>query len=327
MTNLAILGAGHIAGVLAKTVLAMNAAGRGGVRLLAVAARDGERARAFAEQYGIPRAYGSYEEMLSDPEVDLVYVATPHSHHAEHMKLCILNGKAILCEKAFTANAGQAEEVLNLAREKNVLVAEAIWTRYQPMRKMIYDAAWSGLVGKPRTIQANLSYAISHKPRIIEPALAGGALLDVGVYALNFCEMVFGHPDEARGCAVLTEKGCDETDSVTLLWKDGRVGILSAGTTAISEREGLIWCERGFIRVENINNPQRMQVYDENRQVIRDVACPPQLTGYEYEVEEACAALAAGKTECASMPWSETLHIMRLMDELRRQMGVVYPFE
>ena len=327
MTNLAILGAGYIAGVLADTVLKMNAAGRNDVHLYAVASRDAERARAFATRYGIPKSCGSYEEMLSDPQIGLVYVATPHSHHAEHMKLCIAHGKAILCEKAFTANAGQAEEVLRLAKEKNVLVAEAIWTRYQPMRKIIYDAAWSGVVGKPRTVQANLSYAISHKERIVDPALAGGALLDVGVYAINFCEMVFGHPDEARGCAVLTGRGCDETDSMTLLWRDGRMGVLSAGTTAISEREGLIWCERGFIRVENINNPQRMQVYDENRRVIRDVSCPPQLTGYEYEVEEACAALAAGKTQCDSMPWSETLHVMRLMDDLRAQMGVRYPFE
>ena len=327
MTNLAILGAGRIAGTMADTVRRMNAAGRGDVRLFAVAARDGERARAFAEQYGVSRAYGSYEEMVRDPDVDLVYVATPHSHHAAHMRLCIEHKKAVLCEKAFTANAKQAEEILDLAGEKGVLVAEAIWTRYQPMRKIIYDAAWSGVVGKPRTIQANLSYAISHKERIVDPALAGGALLDVGVYAINFCEMVFGHPDEARGYAVLTGRGCDETDSMTLLWRDGRMGVLSAGTTAISEREGLIWCERGFIRVENINNPQRMQVYDENRRVIRDVSCPPQLTGYEYEVEEACAALAAGKTQCDSMPWSETLHVMRLMDDLRAQMGVRYPFE
>lgn len=327
MTKLAILGAGRIACTMADTVRRMNATGRGDVCLLAIAARDEKRAHAFAQENGIPRAYGSYEEMVRDPDIDLVYIATPHSHHAEHMRLCILNGKAVLCEKAFTANAKQAEEVLNLAHKKSILVTEAIWTRYQPMRKLIYDAVWSGIIGKPRTVQANLSYAISHKERIIDPALAGGALLDVGVYALNFCEMIFGHPDEAHACAVLTDRGCDETDSMTLLWHDGRVGILSAGTTAISEREGLIWCERGFIRVENINNPQRMQIYDENRQVIRDVSCPPQLTGYEYEVEEACETFTAGKTECASMPHAETLHIMRLMDHLRKQMGVVYPFE
>lgn len=327
MVNLGILGAGYIAGVLADTVLKMNEQGRGDVRLLAVAAREEERARAFAARYGIPKAFGSYEEMARDPEVDLVYVATPHSHHAEHMKLCLRHGKAVLCEKAFTANARQAEEVLNLAAEKRLLAAEAIWTRYQPMRKIIYDTVWSGIVGQPRTLYADLSYAIAHKQRIADPALAGGALLDVGVYSLNFCEMIFGHPDEARATAVLTERGCDESDSMTLTWRDGKMAILSAGTTAISEREGLIRCERGFIRVDNINNPQRLRVYDENRQVIKDVACPPQLTGYEYEVEEAAAALSAGKLECASMPWSETLHMMRLMDELRGQMGVRYPFE
>ncbi len=327
MINLAILGAGKIAGTMADTVCRMKEAGRNSVRLYAVAARDGGRAAAFAAQYDIPVSYGSYEEMAKDPQVDLVYIATPHSHHAEHMKLCIENGKHILCEKAFTANAKQAEEVFALAKEKGVLVCEAIWTRYQPMRAIIRDLAYSGIVGEPRSIQADLSYPIEWKARITEPALAGGALLDVGVYAINFAEMVFGRPDAVFGRAVLSDKGVDMTNSMTFVWNDGRMGILSSGATALSEREGIIRCENGFLRVSNINNPERVIVYNRQYEEIRRIERPDQLTGYEYEVEEAARCIEQGLTECPSMPWDETLHIMREMDELRRQMGVHYPFE
>ena len=327
MINLAILGAGKIAGTMADTVRRMNAAGRDSVRLYAVAARDRDRAAAFAAAYGIPVSYGSYEEMAKDPAVDLVYVATPHSHHAQHMRLCIENGKHILCEKAFTANAKQAEEVFALAKEKGVLVCEAIWTRYQPMRGIIHDLAWSGIVGAPRSVQADLSYPIAGKARITDPALAGGALLDVGVYAINFAEMVFGRADAVYGRAVLSDQGVDLTDSMTFVWNEGRMGILSCGATALSEREGIVRCENGFLRVSNINNPERVIVYNRQYEEIRRVERPDQLTGYEYEVEEAARCIKQGLTECPSMPWEETLHVMREMDELRRQMGVRYPFE
>ena len=327
MINLAILGAGYIGGIMADTVRRMNEAGRGSVRLCAVGARDLARARAFAEKYGIPTAYGSYEELAADPAVDLVYVATPHSHHAEHMRLCLSGGKHVLCEKAFTANAKQAEAIVALAREKRLLLCEAIWTRYQPMRQIIRDAAYSGIVGEPRSIQADLSYPMRFKQRITDPALAGGALLDIGVYAINFAEMVFGRPDEIRGHAVLSDRGVDLADSMTFFWRDGRMAVLSADATALSEREGIIRCENGFLRVENINNPQSLAVYNRQYEEIRRVACPPQLTGYEYAVEEAARCIEAGLTESPCMPADETLHVMREMDELRRQMGVVYPFE
>ena len=132
--NIAILGAGGIANTMAKTIVGMN---DNNISLYAVAARDGERAKKFAKEYGIEKFYGSYEEMVQDEQVDLVYIATPHSHHYEHMKLCLNNGKHVLCEKAFTVNAKQAEEVIALGKEKGLLVAEAIWTRYMPVKTMI----------------------------------------------------------------------------------------------------------------------------------------------------------------------------------------------
>ena len=185
--KIGILGAGGIAVQMAKTVAGMK-----DVENYAVAARSFERAQAFAEKYGFSKAYGSYEEMLADPQVDLVYIATPHSHHYLHAKMCLEAGKNVLCEKAFTVNADQARKLFALAKEKNLLITEAIWTRYMPSRKMIDDIISSGVIGEVTAVIANLNYAISEVERIRKPELAGGALLDVGVYTINFASMVLG---------------------------------------------------------------------------------------------------------------------------------------
>ena len=168
--NVAIIGAGAIARSMCKTIRGMKAAGRP-VELYAIASRSQERAEAFAKEEGVLKAYGSYEAMLADPDVHLVYIATPHSHHAEQMKLCINAGKPILCEKAFTPNLHQAEEVLSLAREKGVYVAEAIWPRYMPSRWIINDLLAQGVIGEPRMLYSNLCYAVEHKERITQPEL------------------------------------------------------------------------------------------------------------------------------------------------------------
>ena len=327
MMKLGILGAGRIAVMMAKTINGMVSEGIGDVQLYAVASRDAKKASDFAQQWGVLKAFGSYEEMLADKELDLVYVATPHSHHAQHCMLCIQYGKAVLCEKAFTANASSAREVLKAAREKNVLVTEAIWTRYQPMRQTIHDIVWSGIVGTPKMLTANLSYPVTDKERIVDPALAGGALLDVGIYPINFAEMVFGRADHAHALCVKTDRGVDEQDSITLAWDDGRMAVLTAGVSERSDRKGIIYCTGGYIIVENINNPQSISVYDTSDKLLQTVKCPPQVTGYEYEVLEAAKCLEEGCIECPSMPHEETIHIMELMDSLRAMMGVKYPFE
>ena len=188
MTRIAILGAGKIALAMAKTLRGMKAQGEP-VCLYAVAARELSRAQAFCAQEGFEVAYGSYEEMLRDPEVDLVYIATPHSHHAEQMKLCIEHGKAVLCEKSFTANAQQAREVLALAKQRGVLVTEAIWTRYMPSVGILREIIDSGALGDIRMLSASLFYPIEHVERIMDPWLAGGALLDVGVYPVSYTHL------------------------------------------------------------------------------------------------------------------------------------------
>lgn len=322
--KIGILGAGHIASTMAKTLNAME----GGVKCHAVASRDLERAKNFASEHCIQKAYGSYEELACDPEVEIIYIATPHSHHAEHAKLCIEHGKAVLCEKAFAKNTSEAKSVLDFAKEKNVLVIEAIWTRYMPSRKLIDEIIASGIVGKITSLTANLHYNISHHERLVNPALAGGALLDVGVYTLNFALMHFGAEIERiESSAALTKTGVDGTNSITLYYKDGRAAFLNSGMFSRSDRKGIFFGEHGYIVVENINNPNAICVFDERDNLIKKIEPPAQISGYEYEVEETVAALKARKLECDSMPHSETLRVMEMMDSLRKSWGVKFPGE
>ena len=327
MIHIAILGAGRIAGTMADTLNGMKEKGSR-FSCYAVAARELERAESFAKKNGFEKAYGSYEEMLSDEKVDLVYIATPHSHHYEHMKMCLEHGKHVLCEKAFTVNAGQAEKILALAEEKKLLVTEAIWTRYMPMRDMINDVLASGVIGKPFMLTANLCYKINQKERLIRPELAGGALLDVGIYPLNFAVMAFGDDIEKVESSVqMTDTGVDAQENMTLHYRDGRMAALTASMNGLGDRRGMIFGEKGFLEVENINNPQSITIYGSDYQPVKTIACPPQVTGYEYEVISCLDAIEEGRIECSQMPHTETIRMMKLMDELREQWGLTYPCE
>jgi len=329
MTRIAILGCGKIARTMAATLRGMRDQGEA-VCLYAAASRNIETAKAFAAEEGFEVAYGSYEDMVCDPKVDLVYVASPHSHHAEHMKLCLNHGKAVLCEKSFTANARQAREVLALAKEKNILVAEAIWTRYMPSRRIIDEVIASGAIGKPELLQANLHYPISNVRRIMEPELAGGALLDVGVYPINFCSMAFGNDFIRMESSVQkTETGVDRDENITLFYADGRAAHLSAGITCRSDRRCLISGTEGYLIVDNVNNPTKITLYRQEDDFTygEDIPVPEQISGYEYQVRACMKALADGAIECPDMPHSETIRIMEIMDSLRESWGVRYPFE
>ena len=321
--NIGFIGAGRIANTLASTMARME-----DVNLYAVAARDLGRAQAFAAQYGFDRAYGSYDEMLRDPHVELVYIATPHSHHFEHMKLCIAHGKNVLCEKAFTLNAAQARQIAALARERGVYVAEAIWTRYMPSRAMIDEVLASGIIGNVTALTATLCYPVAYKERCIRPELAGGALLDVGVYCLNFALMHFGDDIERMDSSVrMTDTGVDGQESITLHYRDGKIAVLTAGILSRSDRKGIFYGDKGYIIVENINNPQSISVYDLTDTLVKKLDVPAQITGYEYQIREAMARIRAGEMESASMPLDTTIAVMERMDALRKDWGLIYPME
>lgn len=329
--NFAILGAGIIANALAEAVTKMPK--EENVIPYAVASRDLQRAEAFRAKYNFQKAYGSYDEMLDDPNVHLVYVATPHSHHYQHVKLCLEKNKNVLCEKAFTANAQQAREIIKLAEDKKLLLTEAIWPRYMPMAKTIVDEVNSGIIGEVFTLTANLGYPIDHVQRLVDPNLAGGALLDVGIYPLTFAAIVFGSfTKEAiekvtSTCTKHPETGVDTIDSVTIQYKNGRVAMIYSTMFCQTNRQGTIDGRKGFMEIENVNNYQALRVYNLERKLIKEIKCPKQINGYEYEVQSCLKAIREGKIECPEMPHEETIRMMEFMDSLRKEWGIKYPFE
>ena len=321
--NIGIMGSGNIAGIMAGTINKMK-----NVRVYAVASRQQVHADVFAGKYGCKKAYGSYANLVADKKVDLIYVATPHSEHYENVKMCLEAGKPVLCEKAFTLNAAQAEELVRIAAEHKVFLAEAMWTRYMPMLTTIREVIGSGIIGEPKTLTANLGYVISDKERLTNRALGGGALLDVGVYTINFALMIFGHNiSKIASCCTFTETGVDEQNAICLQYYDGKAANLNSSMVSLSDRQGIIYGTKGFAVVENINNFESIAVYDRQYKKVASYKCPKQISGYEYEVAACIEAIKCGLVECAQMPHSETLRVMRIMDEIRSQWGMKYPCE
>lgn len=321
--RIAIMGTGNIAKTMARTIKKMK-----NVKCYAVASRDIAKAEKFAEEFGVKKAYGSYEELVLDKKIDLIYVATPHSEHYANVKLCLEHGQAVLCEKAFTANAKQAEELIALSHEKQVFLTEAIWTRYMPMVATIREMMNSGIVGDVRMLTCNLGYSLNHVERMVEPSLAGGALLDLGVYPINFASMMFG-TDIKRVDSSCTKlpSGVDATNSITIVYQDDKVAVLNSTMLGVTDRRAVLYGTKGYIEIQNINNYECATAYDSEYKVIQKVEAPKQFTGYEYEVQASLAAIDAGKIECWEMPHTETLRIMKLMDSLRKEWDIRYPFE
>ena len=318
-----LIGAGHIARKMAHTLRDME-----GVEPYAVASRNLENAEGFAREWGVTRAYGSYEELADDPEVQLIYIATPHSHHFEQAQMCLGKGKPVLCEKAFTANAEQAEALIRLSKEKQVFLTEAIWTRYMPFSRTLRELVDGGTIGRVMMLTANIGYPIAEKERIAKPELCGGALLDIGVYPINFARMLFG--SEITGitsACVKGETGVDLQGSITFVYRNHRMAVLQMTAFCANDRQGVISGDKGYIIVDNINNPQQAIVYSINHEEVARYTCPPQITGFEYQVQASIDAIREGKIETPYMPHMETLHIMQMLDDLRSEWGVRFPMD
>ncbi|MCM1299688.1 MAG: Gfo/Idh/MocA family oxidoreductase [Firmicutes bacterium] len=320
--NIGILGAGNIARKMAETVSRMENAD-----LYGIASRSFDKAKAFAEEFNIPNCFGSYEELAKDGNVDLVYIATPHSRHYEDCMLCLENRRNVLCEKAFTVNAKQADEVLNYARRRGLFISEAMWTRFMPMRSVLDGIVGSGEIGEISALTANLGYELSHVERLQKPELAGGALLDLGVYTINFALMAFGNNiSDIRSSCVKNGYGVDKTNSIIITFADGKTALLHSNAAAATDRLGIIYGTEGRIEFYNINNCEGIKVIPAEG-AVTEYKTPAQITGYEYEVEASLKAIGEGKTETPFMPHSETLRVMEIMDSLRKEWGVKYPFE
>lgn len=318
-----IIGAGWIAEKAAITLGPLTEC-----EAYAIASRSLDKAEAFAKQWNIPKAYGSYAELIADPDVDLVYVATPHSHHYDVTKQALLAGKPCLVEKAFMANYRQAKEIVDLARERKVFLAEAIWTRYQPARQMVLSLINSGRIGTPRLLTATLGYSMGEKPRIMRPDLCGGALLDLGVYAINFVRMFCDSPIEnMESQCVKSETGMDLTNAISFTFANGMLANVQSSACCVGDNIGVIAGTEGNLIIDNINNPQRIRINKRDRVFVKDLNVPKQITGYEYQFLACKQAIAEGLIEPPQMPLEETLYIMKMMDELRMKWGVKYPMD
>ena len=318
-----IIGTGWIAEKAAITLAGLTMC-----EAYAVGSRTQEKADEFARKWGVKKAYGSYAELMADPEVDLVYVGTPHSHHYDVTREALLAGKPCLVEKAFMANRRQAQEIIDLAHERKVFLAEAIWTRYQPVVKMVRELIADGRIGTPRLLTATLGYSMGEKPRIMRADLCGGALLDLGVYALNFVRMFF--PADIVSIdsqCVKSTTGMDQTNAITLVLADGMLCNLQSSAACVGDNIGVIAGTDGNLIIDNINNPQTITVNGPDRTYIETIHVPKQITGYEYQFVACRQALIDGLLEPREMPHEETLYIMELMDGLRQKWGVRYPMD
>ena len=323
LLRIGIVGAGWIA---EKAAITLN--GLGECEAYAIASRSMEKAEAFAEKWKMKQAYGSYAELIADPSVDLVYVATPHSHHYDVTREALMAGKPCLVEKAFMANYRQAKAIVDLSRERKVFLAEAIWTRYQPVVKMMRDLISSGRIGTPRLVTATLGYSMGDKPRIMRPDLCGGALLDLGVYALNFVRMFFDADIVSmESQCVKSLTGMDLTNAMSLVLSDGVLCNLQSSAACVGDNIGVIAGTEGNLIIDNINNPQKITVNTHDREFVEDIHVPKQITGYEYQFLACRQALIDGLLEPLEMPLEETLYIMELMDGFRKKWNVKYPMD
>ena len=317
--NVGIIGAGHIAEKAATTLAAMD-----DMQCLAIGSRSLEKAQAFAKRFDISRAYGSYQELLEDPDIGLVYIATPHSCHFAQARDAILAGKPCLVEKSFMLNATEAAAILALAREKGVFVAEAMWPRYMPVREIGRELLASGIIGEPRMVSATLAYNVSEKERVLKPELGGGALLDLGVYLLNFVRMYLDSPIERLNTTcIVSETGVDATEDITMVLADGTLCSLQASAWCQGGNEAVIAGTTGYLVFDDLIHPGQISICRKRHIVEREIVLPEQITGFEYQVRACRDALASGLLEAPQMPHAEILYIMHLMDRLRSEWGTV----
>ncbi|WP_040196147.1 Gfo/Idh/MocA family protein [Candidatus Soleaferrea massiliensis] len=323
--NWGIIGTGWIADKMATALNFLEDA-----NLAAVGSRTLEKAQRFAQQFQIPRAYGSYEELAADPDIDIIYIATPHSEHYANVKLCLENGKHVLNEKAFCVNKKQAEEVIELAREKKLFLMEALWTRFQPAANALVKTIRDGVIGDVHMLKAELCFLLNRDKefRLLNPNLAGGALLDVGIYPITMASLVFGsRPQKVVTHAVMGETGVDERDCINLFYEDGKFASLVAAIDTEGSNTAYIYGTKGQIMVPQDWCPESFTVktYADNKETTYKL--PFSCNGYEYEAACAMDCIREGKLESEIMPHSTTLEIMELLDSIRDQWGLRYPFE
>jgi len=319
-----IIGPGHIAEKFASDLKLVR-----GCKLSAIASRSYEKAKDFASRFQVPVFYGSYEEIVKDPNIDIIYVATPHNFHCEHSLLCLNNGKAVLCEKPFALNLIEVKKMVDASRKNKVFLMEAFWTRFNPVIQMVKSILDSGSLGKIKTLKADFGFKAVYNPegRVFNPALAGGSLMDVGVYPLFLASFLLGKPELVKSVAQLTGSGIDESCGITLKYENGAIAILTSSVVNITECEAHISCENGRIFLPaRWYVPKKAQIFQNDRQE-RWINEEFEGFGYQFEALEANRCLEEARIESPLLTHDSSLLLISILDEIRKQCGIIYPNE
>ncbi len=318
-----ILAPGNIAHQFARGLKVLPDA-----ELIAVGSRSIERADKFADEFDIPHRHGSYADLVSDPDVDAIYVATPHPFHKDCAILCLKAGKAVLCEKPLAVNAEQVKEMIACAREYKQFLMEAIWTRFIPVMVKVREWLADGAIGEPRILTADFGFRAGLNPegRLFKPELAGGGLLDVGIYTIAMAYMVFGAPSQITSLAHVGETNVDEQAGILLGYDEGQIALLHCAIRTGTPQEARIMGTDGSIHIPGFWHSTSATLNAAGKEPER-VEMPFKGNGYENEAIEVMRCLREGKLESDIVPLAESLSIMETMDSVRAQWGLKYPME
>ena len=318
--NAAVVGTGYMASRMSAV---LNSSGT--VRPYAVVSRDLDRALQFGREKGFKKAYDSMDKMLDDKKVDLVYIATPASEHAEQVRACIERGRPVLCETPIALTSAEAESLFSLAESLDVLVVEAVHTRFLPFFKQIVSVISSGAIGTPVMMTANIAADMEELPRMQRPSLGGGALGDLGYFLLNFSSMIFGDQvKRIQSSCVFTPTRVDRQLSIVLQYKDDRMAVLSCTTSGNGESRAVIQGTKGYMVIDDLKNFASATVYDSKRNKAAQYKRGRQKSEFEFELSAFVAARKSGWKECPEIPHAQTISIMHMMDFIRRQLGISY---
>jgi dihydrodiol dehydrogenase / D-xylose 1-dehydrogenase (NADP) len=319
-----ILGLGGIARKFADALSFVEDA-----NLAAVGSRNLEKAKTFAAEFKADRFYGSYEELVADPQVDAIYIATPHNLHCENTIMALNAGKHVLCEKPFAVNAKQARQMIDCARKNKKFCMEAMWTRFLPSIAQVREMLAHGVIGEVRVVQADFGFRSSQDEtsRILAPQLAGGALLDVGIYPLAFAFMVLGKPQSICSTAHIGRTRVDVESAAILSYSDGKFAIISCACRVEMPQQAWIMGTQGMIALGSgwwHGSDIILRLEGRPEQVIQ---VPTHQNGFVYEIQEVHRRIAEGSLESPTMPLDETLELAHTMDAIRAQWPMKYPFE
>lgn len=317
-----IVGPGEIANKFAKAINNVEEAS-----LVAVASRSESRGRAFAEKYNIEKVFGSYEDMANSGDIDAVYISTPHPFHKPCAEIFLNAGKHVLCEKPLCVNAKEAKELSKCAKKNNVFLMEAMWTRFIPAIIRVQELVRSGAIGDVRGIEASFCYASSpeEEAKLFQNEMAGGSLLDVGVYGLHFTSLFLGSNPVSVSAEAHIEYGCDSHTSVLLRYENGAIASVRSATRVEKPADAYIYGTKGHIYIPHFYGATEFFV--RNGEEEEKIYAPYIGDGFEEEIKEACRCIEGGKLESETLPHSESIAIIRLMDEIRDKIGVRYPFD